>query len=109
MTLDLVVRTAVMEAVREVMRELRASGELGPAEPLLTKKQAAAFTGVSVTTLDAWEKCGALDVHRRERVVRYDKGALLRAMSWTPPPSSEADIDTKADELLAKSTLRRVK
>jgi excisionase family DNA binding protein len=49
-------------------------------EKLLSRKQAADFLNISLTTLWSWSKSGIVESHRINRSIRYKKSELDQAL-----------------------------
>lgn len=101
MSIDLVVKGAVREVVREEIRAALAELKLTAADQFQTYDEAAAFVGCCVTTITGWTKEGALKTYGRGRTIRVLRSEVIAAMARTPPVTEE-ESDEFVERLLAK-------
>jgi hypothetical protein len=99
-------RAVVREAIRE---ELRALPQAEPA--LFTKAQIARAIGVSVATIDRFDREGApherVGVSKRYDLARYREWLAGRgSVSTTKTPRASNVIDLEAERLLERAGLR---
>lgn len=108
MSIEETIRLVVREEVRSAMRELLAEARAAPAgnpDEKLTKAEAAALAGASLSTVQRWISSGELPVEKKNRHIRVRRGDLeaLLTRSHQIVKGSEADADELADRLIRES------
>lgn len=73
----------LVRAVRLIVNEIRktetiSEKPLNPEEDRLTQKEAAAFLGISVTSLISWKKQGKVPFYQIGRSIFFSKSELLK-------------------------------
>ncbi len=103
MSLDLVVKSAVREVVREEIRAALAELKLTAADQFQTYDEAAAFVGCCVTTITGWtkDKDHPLPTYGRGRTIRVLRSEVIAAMARAPRDADE-DSDEFVERLMAK-------
>jgi len=101
MSLDLVVKSAVREVVREEIRAALAELKLTAADQFMTYGEAAAFVGCCVATVTKWVQDGALKSYGRERTIRVLRSELIAAMELQEQTQAETP-DQVVERLMAK-------
>ena len=86
MTLDLVVKMAVKEAVREVLAEIGGLQFAAAGDRPLTYAEAADFASCSPETIGAWVKAGRLPATGKGKLRRVTRDGVRQALAHLIEP-----------------------
>lgn len=78
---DALIVRAVQKAVEKEFEKERRERKAADVPELLNRKEAAAFLGVSASTIDGWAKAGRLAKHKAGVTCRFQKSELLGLFS----------------------------
>ncbi len=79
----------LVRAVKLVINEIRktdsiSDSPINPEEDRLTQKEAAAFLGISITSLISWKKAGKVPYYQIGRSIFFSKAELLKIARKNP-------------------------
>lgn len=98
MSFEETLRSIVREEIRSALREELAARPAPSGPELLTIAQAAASTGLGVSTIRTWLSAGKLNRYGAGRAVRVNRAELDRVVAPKPRPQPTlADIQARAE------------
>ncbi len=109
MSLDLLVKEAFREVVREEIRAALREAPGASADAPLTYCQAAELLQCDVSTIGQWVKAGVLPAHGRGKLRRVYRADVLRALERSSAPKVDVSPREFAEQILSGQKLTRIR